>query len=228
MDRTEALTFIELHFYAKGSTPTQDLLKLKGFKDEPFTLNDALEGRNLPLYTKPKPPTKELGLFDLGAVGKEKSLIPLDPLLLELGFTEEPEPAFILAVGRVANISDKRSLASKLKEVEVSVGQWNAWLAKPEYRKYVRNRVEQVAENFSTTAKLGLGTLIGNNDLNAIKYWHEFSGEYKPNQDEVMNLKMVVMLLMEILVKYVEPAKMPLIADELETALPVGLKGALN
>ena len=227
------ITFIEIYFWEKGALPPRSLLALKKLCKADYDLtelNEALTNRGLPEYSTPPEINLDINgnekaantSQELEGVGKNQQAVEIEGLELEF----IPDPKAILAANVVLNVSDKRSLAAKLKAVGITVAQWNAFLADPEFANYVKHRANKLSDQFSLNAKLGLGSLIGSGDLNAIKYWHEFSGEYKPNQEEILNLKMIISLLMEILVNYVEPQRLPALANELESALPFSLKEA--
>ena len=202
----EALAFIEFYFWEKGKLPSSALLKMKGLDVDVYSISEQLEARNLPVY----PP-----------VGKKT-----DAVLSEDVTYDGLDPMFMLACNRVMNVNDVRSLATKLKDVGLTVGQWNAFLADPVNQKYAKERISNLGTSISINAQLGLGKAVATGDLNAIKYYHEFSGEFRPGAEEALNLKMVIMVLMEILVRFVDPKVMPQIADELEGAL--NIKGAIE
>jgi hypothetical protein len=76
---------------------------------------------------------------------------------------------------------------------------------------------------------MGLARLIQKDDLQAIKYYHELTGRFKPQLSENnMNLQFMIITLLEILVKHVDPSIIDVIATELEDT-PVGqlIKGEL-
>src|SRR5204863_3400254 len=56
-------------------------------------------------------------------------------------------------------------------------------------------------------------------DLNAIKFYYEVSGQHNPNAVQVMNLASILAQLMEILVGFLTPSELITVADKMETIL---------
>jgi hypothetical protein len=123
-------------------------------------------------------------------------------------------------INSIANYSDRRPIRKKLEEHGLSM---------TEYKKLLKNELfveklsRAVDEAFTTEtsleAKIGLSRLIQEADLGAIKYFHEFTGQWKPNEVTALNLTMILAKLMEILVTYLDPAVLPEVADKLEAVV---------
>lgn len=122
----------------------------------------------------------------------------------------------LVAVDSVLNLHDKRSLNSKLKEAGVTTREWQAWLAEPEFVKYLRKQTKERFKNVDIDADLALAQLVSNGDLSAIKYYHEFTGIYRPGTEVGANLTVIMSRILEILAKHVTKEVLLAVAAELE------------
>jgi hypothetical protein len=74
----------------------------------------------------------------------------------------------------------------RLLAIGVTQTKWRAWNQQPEFRAEVRRRAEQDLEFASTvTARQSLASLVEKEDLGAIKFSLQMSGEYDPNKPQV-------------------------------------------
>jgi hypothetical protein len=142
------------------------------------------------------------------------------------------DPLFILAVSKICDQSSTKSFAARIKDLKplgVSEATWTNWMNIPSYFEYAKKQVDkQLATISDLNANMGLARLIQKDDLQAIKYYHELTGKFTPKLSENnYNLQFMIITLLEILVKHVDPTVIDVIATELEDT-PVGelLKGA--
>lgn len=191
---------IERHFWAMGELPG-----FQQFIDAGVTLeelkeivNPKLRGRGIPTYSFAKVTTP---------VGDD-------------GF----DPRFILACNVMCRATGK-SKGAKFKDLStlgVNEPMWNAWLSIPSYFEYAKKLMEVQFESVTDIdAKMGIARNVANGDLQAIKYFHEFTGRYKPQDPNTTNLMGLIGFLMEILSRNVSPEVFDKIAGELEQT-PVG------
>jgi len=122
----------------------------------------------------------------------------------------------------VANVlldrDDNRSRKKKLADLGVSSAQLNAWYKDPAFQNYLRERTEgMLGENGATEADLALLDALRAGDLNAVKYFNEFSGRYRPGQNtDQVDVKQLLQLFVEVVQKHVaDPALQSAIAQDL-------------
>lgn len=132
---------------------------------------------------------------------------------------DELDPAFVVAVNSLVDISDKRSKAVKLKAVGLSTHKFNVLLKSKMNKAYYESRAEEAFGNVVPVAKTSLGKLVDSGDLQAIKYYHEFTGIHDPNKELNQNLNKLISLFMEILIKHVPSETVDAISREFDVKL---------
>lgn len=183
------LAFAESHFRNYGSMPTVALL-LQFWP----TANAFLDSQEF---------VKQLMIRGL----------PWNEVLTPDGFPVH----FINAANLILDHGDRRSRQAKLKSIGVTTRQWNMWLKIPSCRRYFEKEVDEVFKVITPIdSKQSLSRAVEAGDLNAIKYFNEFNGTYRPGQESLLNLAAILAKIMEILVKYVDPQVMPQLANELD------------
>lgn len=139
--------------------------------------------------------------------------LPWDEVLTPDGFPVH----FINAANLLLDHVDRRSKAAKLKSLGISSRQWNMWMKLPTCRQYFEREVDEVFKVITPIdSKQSLSRAVEAGDLNAIKYFNEFNGTYRPGQESLLNLAAILAKVMEILVKYVDPQVLPQVATELD------------
>lgn len=129
----------------------------------------------------------------------------------------EIDPHFALACNLVCDYNDKRTLAAKLKEVGLTTKKWQALLRVRKNLEYFKTRVNAIfTDEMDSVAKQGLIQSLAAGDLNAVKYYNEMTGIYRPGSENADLIKMLVIILMEILAQHVESSKLLVIADAME------------
>jgi hypothetical protein len=195
-EQVQMLGHLEFNFYTKQGYPTwEELKELTRYTDVQLRLlmtqvNERLELRGLPHYPVPS---------QVEPVGWKSSLDPL----------------FVIAVSEVTNVTNKASKEAKLKKIGVTPRQWDAWLLSEENYNYYKYMVKSQWNRAEDAAQLGIMAGIEKQDLQAIRYYHEFTGRFKPSTELNVNLGVIVAHMMEIFSRYVDPATLSKIADEL-------------
>jgi hypothetical protein len=146
----------------------------------------------------------------------KRELPPYDPWKRP---KEELDPEFVVAVNFLVDISDKRSKAVKLKAVGLTTHKFNVLLKNKLNRTYYESRAEEAFNNVAPVAKTSLGKLVDSGDLQAIKYYHEFTGIHDPNKELNQNLNKLISLFMEVLIKHVDPKVVDVISQEFDVKL---------
>ena len=191
----QLVTQIEARYWLIGEYP--DGQTINNLYDLDFTtlkvylpsINKALAKRELPTYDPFKRPKEEL------------------------------DPEFVVAVNFLVDISDKRSKAVKLKAVGLTTQRFNVLLKNRLNRTYYESRAEEAFNNVAPVAKTSLGKLVDSGDLQAIKYYHEFTNIHDPNKELNLNLNKLISLFMEVLIKHVSPQVIDVISQEFDVKL---------
>lgn len=158
-------------------------------------VNPRLTLNGLPQFTLPRP------------VGENSAF---------KGWTSKYDPRFVLSVNTVTNVSDKRSKAAKLAEINVSPAEWDGWLTNSENYEYYKFMVDVKWKQGDETAKLQLLNGMERGDLSTIKYWHEFTGKHVQRSELSVNTSVVISRVIEVLTSYVDPGKLTEIAQALQ------------
>jgi hypothetical protein len=195
-EEVQMLGHLEFTFYTKNGYPTWEELKdLTSYTDVQLRLlmthvNERLELRGLPNY-------------------------PIPSQLAPVGWKSSLDPLFVIAVTEVTNVTNKASTEAKLKKIGVTPRQWDAWLLDTEHYNYYKYMVQSKWNRTEDVAQLGLMSLVEKQDLQAIRYYHEFTGRFKPSTELNVNLGVIVARMMEIFSHHVPPATLSKIAEEL-------------
>lgn len=120
------------------------------------------------------------------------------------------------AIRLISDYHDKRPIRQKLKDLSATSTDYNSWLKIPAFRSHLEKAVDRSLSHSPLDSKLALSQLILDKDLNAIKYYNELTGIYRPNNETVLNLSLILSRLMDVLVKYLPAEQLSLVADELE------------
>jgi hypothetical protein len=217
----ELVTYVHAYLLRHNELPSPTSFKLKygldlTLQDLVERFNEPLQSRGLPQYELPVPKFEAPALPDLP---DDK----LTPAQLELKVeTEKAQaiprlpPVGVIAAHLISDVGDKRSKAAKLKSLDLTTADWEGFMLNPEFADFFHDLIDSKFRSYSTSAKVGLGKLIESGELNAIKYYHEFTGEFKPQQQEVVNLQMIIAQLMELLATFVSVDQLSQIADRME------------
>ena len=194
---TDAVSYVESYFWKMSELPPHTVLNLTEdiIKDK---INPRLKGRGIPEYVFHK----------------------IAPNVPDNGF----DPRFVLACNQLCTVSGKSKGArfKDLKSIGVTESTWNAWMNIPSYFKYAKELMETQFESVTDVdAKMALARNVANGDLQSIKYYHEFTGRYRPQDANAMNMMVIIGALLEVLVKNVSAEVFEKIASELEST-PVG------
>lgn len=111
---------------------------------------------------------------------------------------------------------DNRSRTKKLRELNCSPAQYEAWLRDPAYRAYIQQRAENKLGDSQWEAHEALLDRVRSGDTAAIKYYNEITGRYVPNATDKVNVEAVLMRVLEIIQRHVQdPEIASSIADDL-------------
>lgn len=131
----------------------------------------------------------------------------------------EVDVKFAAACALVCDTLDKRSIAAKLKTIPMSTREWQRLLADPTNNAYFRKRISKEFKEAETLAQMSLIKNIENGDLQSIKHFHEVTGVYRPNQETLLNLGVLIGQLMEILASHVDRDTLGVIAEKFQAVM---------
>lgn len=148
----------------------------------------------------------------------KRELPPWDPWA-KTQKKDELDAAFVVAVNKLVDVSDKRSRTIKLREVGLTTHAFNVLLKSRQNKAYYEARAEAAFSDVAPIAKTSLGKLVESGDLQAIKYYHEFTGIHDPNKELNTNLNKLINLFMEVLITHVPKDLVDTIAKEFDVKL---------
>jgi len=119
----------------------------------------------------------------------------------------------------ISDYHDKRPIRQKLKDFEIDSKTYQSWLKIPNFRLALEQAVTRSLSLSPLDAKIALSQLILDRDLNAIKYFNELTGIYRPSSDTNINLTLVLSKVLDVLVRHVSPDVLQTVANELEAVL---------
>lgn len=205
---------------------TYDVRKIMTYLDRYFHDN---EGR----YPKIGRLAEEVGLTEEVALRliEEECQTLLDarglPYYDVVGTTGALDPEFMAIVNHMVDPRDVRSQAAKLKVLGRNTAWWNNQLRVPANYEYYKKRVDDVFDTqLRIDAKMATARLINKDDLPAIKYFNEWTGEFSSANQQIMSYTTVIQMLMEILTRHVTGEVLAQVANEVEQQIPSLMQGA--
>ena len=127
---------------------------------------------------------------------------------------------FVSAVHLILNYNDKRTVSAKLKGLGITSATWAAWLKKPHCRNYYREHCEDLfSDEFVAESQRNLMASVSAGDLQAIKYYNEITGVYRPQESATQNVIATLFAgLFEILAKHLSQDLIAEIGAEIREA----------
>lgn len=138
-----------------------------------------------------------------------RGLTPNKPNQLPLS---ETQAAAILTV---ANLSDKRSVTTKLKSLGVTLTQWNAWKKQSKFREFLFSQLNEDFDSSLDRALTGLLAGVDKGDTRAVQLYLEMTGR-QPTENE-RNYKLAISRIVESISRHVkDPVVIKAIADDFQ------------
>lgn len=199
-------------YFVPKNTRTETI----AFVDNYFHINKkhaSIEQINGHLATQKLPPVEKsfLDSDEFAQICQDRGL-PLfhsDPNQIDFRFQ--------LAVTLLCDFSDKRSHAAKLKEAELTTKEWSTFIKIPRYNEFFQDRLNEIWDkDVESRAKTAIVKGIDSGDLAAVKYFHEYTDRYRPQDATIANLSLVISGLLEILAKHVSKEVLQSISREME------------
>jgi hypothetical protein len=128
----------------------------------------------------------------------------------------------MLAITVMTNPHDRRNPAAKLKAVGVSHSQYAAWCKQPVFKRHMERVTEGLINDNIGLMQTALVNKATNGDLNAIKFVYEMTGKHDPASKEVIQLRSIVSMLLEILSRHLssQPEVLQAVAIDIQQAMP--------
>lgn len=124
-------------------------------------------------------------------------------------------PLQVAAVTSILNWDDKRSRASKLKELGVTTAQWSGWLRSKKFKEYLNSISSENFEEAVDHAHEGLMRAVDKGNTEAIKYFMEVTGRYSASNAEIQNFKIVLARVIESIQRHIkDPAIIAAISSD--------------
>jgi hypothetical protein len=133
----------------------------------------------------------------------------------------------MLALSVMTDPTNRKNPAAKLKAVGVSYGQYRAWLKEPLFKRKLDQITESMVQDHIADMQVALTNKAVNGDLNAIKFVYEMTGKHDPASKEVIQLKAVITMLLEVLSRHLsaQPELLQAVAVDIQKALPQSIQG---
>lgn len=188
---------------------------IKDLKVLPGEVNPKLAKLGLPLVPSLKEQAAESKADNPGAVG---------PPEVKLMQKADLDTVKRTAISYILDYHDKRPIRVKLKDLGVTTSQYNDWLKEERFHTLLKRELDARFKNVDIDAQLGLSRLVLDGDLNAIKYYYEFTGKYRPSTETNVNITVVLAKLMDVLVRHLDSEILDVIANEIENEVlqPLG------
>jgi hypothetical protein len=109
---------------------------------------------------------------------------------------------------KLLDITDQRTLGAKLKDLNIPMARYQAWLQHPLFKQSLLRRTE---EQFKDAVPLALNRLVINadhGDERAIEKILEITGRWNPAQQQIEDVKNVVVSVIEAVVRNVQDPKL--------------------
>lgn len=126
---------------------------------------------------------------------------------------------FVAAVNMICDSSDKRNRTAIFKALGISSARFNGLMAKPNHREYFEAKLKEAWGQGDYLAKKTVLKGMESGDLQAVKYFYELTNVYRPNQDLLINIGILVGKLMEVLSKYLDRDALLEIADSFDSII---------
>lgn len=106
------------------------------------------------------------------------------------------------AIITVANLSDRRTLSTKLKSINVTLTQWNAWKKQASFRSFLYSQLTDDFETSLDRALSGLLKAVDGGNPRAVELYLEMTGR-QPTEAE-RNYRLAVSRIIESITRHVK------------------------
>lgn len=140
----------------------------------------------------------------------------------------EYDPEFIGACSTLADFTDKRPMAAKLKEIGVSTKKWNMWLRSKSNYDYWHRLVDSLMDReVFEEGRMALAQNVSRGDLASFKYFNELTDKFVSQKEFDPRIIGVLMSgVLDIIMRHVEGTVASAIAEEIQQLGISSLVGA--
>lgn len=142
----------------------------------------------------------------------EKRGINADP---EAGLTPQQATAITL----LTNPEDRRTVASKLRDIGVPYATFQNWMRDPLFSRLYKDRMENLLGDIVPSAIMAVAANVEAGDQRAAEFALKMTGRYDPAAIEANNARTVVLRLLELIQMYAP--------KEVQDKIRAGLDGTL-
>lgn len=122
----------------------------------------------------------------------------------------------IAVINTVLNYADTRSLQKKLLDLNVSPATYYGWKKQKRFADFMRARSEELFGDAMPEVHKSLAERASSGDIRAAKLFYEVSGRHTGiNKEEVANMKLLLVRLIEVLQRHLDPDTMRIVANEI-------------
>jgi hypothetical protein len=108
------------------------------------------------------------------------------------------------AICHVTDTSKKGSIQTKLRDIGIPWELWRSWNVNPVFRENYEALANEILQHSLSDINAGLVKRATSGDVNAIKFFYELTGRYRPGQNDAnQNVMSVLVQVVEIIQKHV-------------------------
>ena len=121
------------------------------------------------------------------------------------------------AAAAMLNLVDRRSDEKKLRDLGIRAEEWATWMQNETFASYMQGRAEQLINNSTHEAHMGLLKNVRGGNVAGIRLFYELTGRYNPAEDNAVNVRVMLGRILEIIQKHVkDPQVLQNMAVELQ------------
>ena len=135
---------------------------------------------------------------------------------------EELTPEQVAAITVITDPTLKLDLRARLKRAGIPYSVYRNWLRNPAFSQIVKSTAEMTLEDHLPDFHTKIVERGLSGDLNAIKFAYELTGRHDPAKQQMVDLNRMVMLLLEVITKYIRD---PQVLTQINNDVDLILKG---
>lgn len=127
----------------------------------------------------------------------------------------------IAAINALMDLNDQRTDNKKLKELGITTREYQSWRADPHFIQYMHQRAEKAGlTDLDDDAYRAFAENVREGDMGAIKMFFEMKGIYRSNDPQVMQFRILVQTLIDIIQQEVrDPEALTRISTKIMNAI---------
>jgi hypothetical protein len=117
---------------------------------------------------------------------------------IEVGDTESLTQEQIACISLLTNLSDRRSLGSKLKALGIKEPKYRGWLKQKAFNDAIKSIAGKGLEEAIPMAEVALSQAAIDGDLHAIKFLMEVTGRHNPAQQQAIDAQRLIAIMVDV------------------------------